>query len=115
MEYWLDAWAENNTSSTSAALESDSALLASEDFFTKTADPVVYVFDSAGNQLAALTLPHQQMATASVLRINMFMGSDDGEYYQFLPNVRAFRDDTSVKSLSPSTAWPFVIKGGTRK
>lgn len=112
MDYWLDAWAEDN-SGTAAAPESATALLASQDFSNDTADPVVYIFDDQGNQKGSFVLPDQDMATAGVIRINMYVDAQFNEYFQFLPNIRAFNDDASIRSLDGSLL-PFVIKGKSR-
>ncbi len=109
LEYYLDAWASVNTSADAAAPEEPNAMLASVDGVTKTANPVVYVFANAA-QVARYTLPQfTDIKTASVLRVNMFIDSTSAEWFQILPDTRAYQDSASIKSLSDSD---IVVVGG---
>jgi hypothetical protein len=113
LEYYLDAWGSTNTSADTYGPQEADAMLASVDGVTKTANPVVYVFANAA-QVARYTLPQfTDIKTASVLRVNMFVKQGDTEWFQILPDTRAYKDDGSIKSLSDSDI--VVVGGKTRR
>lgn len=109
LEYYLDAWGSINTSADTYGPQEPDAMLASVDGVTKTANPVVYVFANAA-QVARYTMPQfTDIKTASVLRVNMFVKQGGTEWFQILPDTRAYKDNLSIKSLSDSD---IVVVGG---
>ena len=115
MEYYLDAWAVTNTNEINPATDDTDALLSSATIDGVAANPVVYIFDGDGNQKGYFTLPaYQDIETASVLRINMYYDNTDGEWFQFLPQVQAYRDFDSIRSLEDEGSSAFAIQGKKR-
>ncbi|MBE3065492.1 MAG: carboxypeptidase regulatory-like domain-containing protein [Spirochaetes bacterium] len=113
LEYYLDAFTSTNTSATGPGTYEADAMLASVGGVTKTANPVVYVFVN-GAQAARYTLPQfTDIKTASVLRVNMFVDSDNAQWFQILPDTKAYKDSGSIKSLQDSGI--IVVGGKSRR
>ncbi|MGA2977584.1 MAG: carboxypeptidase-like regulatory domain-containing protein [Spirochaetia bacterium] len=105
LEYYLDAF--NSVYSTTA---DSTSMLASVNGVTNTANPVVYVFYGT-SQLARYTLPQfTNIKTASILRVNMFMDSTSGEWFQVIPDTKVYASNASVKGTSDRGI--FVVRGG---
>lgn len=113
LEYYLDAFTSTNTSATGPGTAEADAMLASVGGVTKTANPVVYVFVN-GAQAARYTLPQfTDIKTASVLRVNMFVDNTSAEWFQILPDTKAYKDSGSIKSLQDSGI--IVVGGKSRR
>jgi len=107
-EYYLDAY--NSDFANAGGDAETSAMLSSVGGVSKTANPLIYVFFDTV-QLARYTLPQfTDIKTAAVLRVNMFVRSDNKEYFQIIPDTRVYKDSGSIKSLAGNDG--IIVAGG---
>jgi len=107
-EYYLYAY--NSIFTSTGGSPEASAMLSSVGGVSKTANPLIYVFFDTV-QLARYTLPQfTDIKTAAVLRVNMFVRSDNKEYFQIIPDTRVYKDSGSIKSLAGNDG--IIVAGG---
>ena len=103
MEYYLQAYKKNSTTSFDNSYLSESGK-------ADSANAVVYAFNGS-TQIGIYTIPtFTNLKTVSVLRINMFKKSDGYEWFQLLPDIRTVDDTNGIRSLDSTNG--IVSVGG---
>ncbi len=107
-EFYVNAY--HATSSTAGTEDPDSYLSYAASGYS--ANVQVYLFQGS-DQIGLYTVPtYTAVKTASIIRVNMFSeNSDDTEWFQFLPDIRALADSSDIRSLS---ATPEIVVAGGR-
>jgi len=120
MEYYLDAWTDDEPDTVLGVTSPTDTAMLSSTTNIDVASPIVYVFDGT-NQIARYTLPqYTDIERAAIFRINMFLHSNNTDiYYQILPDTRVLSDDGgttygNIKSAQ-AAAGPVVVKARSRR
>lgn len=115
MEYYIDGW--NADDSTAGSWETTGNLISTADPDDTGADAVVFVVQGS-KLLGKFVIPSfANIRTASVVRVNLFVGDDGSEYatyFQIVPDIQIVDGRTSIKQTGGVTGGVIGAFGASR-